>query len=454
MRFLGLVSFPVAFCLVFPIAFGQQLQDIQSSFEFQDQDGRFFVGQCPGCAVFTNGIAMTVSDPQLAVSGNNAWMVPPGSTGVILFEVPARNVTFFFKDQTAAVQSVLKLLDPSGAVLQTLNGSTAGPDTNGFTRIQVSDSNVKAVTLQNNSATPTPAAFAVVDDFVASFTQTPALVVTDTFFFPRFADGTFEAAGMTNTFMTEAIFTNAGNFAQVQLDVFDDQGQPMSITLEDPETQNRTTDSSFTFELLPGASTTLTTVGLGDGTASRQLISGYWRVQVERLQGQQVATGGKVQGVAVFSRRQGDQGNEVLLFETGVGATRLQGSFSLSMDSTGDRDTGLALVNPPSVTTTPNHVTLEVWDQQFEQRIASATFDLAPGEAVSKFIWEYIQEFGQNVTPELIATLQDSRGLVKVTSDFVTAPIALRQFNPMGAFPQAVPTMTTFPVAPASAATE
>jgi len=106
MRFPGSVSLVAVLLLAVPGAFGQQLTNIQTSFEFEEEDGRFIVGQCPGCAVFTNGIATTAPDPQLAVSGTNAWMVPPGSTGAITLEVPARDVTLFL---------------PSGRMLKTLD---------------------------------------------------------------------------------------------------------------------------------------------------------------------------------------------------------------------------------------------------------------------------------------------------------------------------------------------
>jgi hypothetical protein len=168
-------------------------------------------------------------------------------------------------------------------------------------------------------------------------------------------------------------------------------------------------------------------------------------LEVRRLEGQEPPQGGKVEAVGVFSRFQGDVGSQTALFETGVSAARGERRFTLSLDSTGEKDTGLGLVNPSSATS-PTTITLSVWDFRFEQRIASATFDLAPGQATSKFIWEYIQQYGQNVTPDLLGTLQETLGIVEVTSETGTAPMALRQNNAFGVFPQTVPTLTTFPV--------
>jgi len=445
MRLEFFVSLLAILALLAPGAFAQQPNDIQTSFEFQDSDGRFIIGDCPGCAVFAGGVAAAAPNPQLAVNGSNAWLVAPGSTALITFEIPARNLTFLFKDETAAVQSVVTLRDVNGTVLQTVNGSTSGPETNGFTKVEVTGSSAKTVTVKHNSTTPTPAAVVALENLIASFNPTPALVVVDSFFFPRFADGTF-GSDPTNTFITEAFLTNDGNYAEVRMSAFNDQGQPVNVMLEDQETQNGTTDSSFRYELQPGASVAVRTIGLGDGSLSRRLISGYLRVEVRRLEGQQPANGGRVEGTAVFSRLQGDQVNQVLLFETGVPATRELANFTLFLDSVGEKDTGLALVNPPSSTsTTPNRVNVTVWDQRFEQRTASASFDLAPGQAVSKFIWEYIQEFGQNILPDVIAALQNGRGVVQVTSTG-TAPLVLRQNNPFGVFPETVPTLTSFPV--------
>ena len=81
-------------------------------------------------------------------------------------------------------------------------------------------------------------------------------------------------------------------------------------------------------------------------------------------------------------------------------------------------------------------------------RFRRVEFSVEAGEAVSKFIWEYIQSFGTAEDQVLVADLQGSVGVVTVHSSRAVAPLTLRQNNAGATFPEAVPTLTTFPVTP------
>jgi len=73
--------------------------DIVTSFEFTDLSGQFTLGSFPHEGHFTNGLALSIGDLSLYVSGQNAWMVPPGSIGTINFPASMESVDFWLRDQ-------------------------------------------------------------------------------------------------------------------------------------------------------------------------------------------------------------------------------------------------------------------------------------------------------------------------------------------------------------------
>ena len=148
----------LALCSSLALAESAGANDIVTSFEFFDFSGDFTLGNSPRTARFLNGRANSTGALSLYHSGMNAWMILPGQTGTIEFSAPA-SVDFFYTDEAASVASVLTVFDPFGNVLTTVNGSNSG-------FIQVTQSNVGRITLQNNDATTM---HTVIDDLTACF---------------------------------------------------------------------------------------------------------------------------------------------------------------------------------------------------------------------------------------------------------------------------------------------
>ncbi|MFN2376036.1 MAG: PQQ-dependent sugar dehydrogenase [Candidatus Binatia bacterium] len=100
-------------------------EDVATSFEFNDLDGSFTLGTSPNSLQFTGGEARTVGNPSLYRTGSNAWMIPAGQTGAVLFESPTRAVSLWFRDASSSVDSVITVFDEEDAALATFGGSTA-----------------------------------------------------------------------------------------------------------------------------------------------------------------------------------------------------------------------------------------------------------------------------------------------------------------------------------------
>ena len=153
----------------------------------------------------------------------------------------------------------------------------------------------------------------------------------------------------------------------------------------------------------------------------------------------------------MFTRTDGG----IVVTEVAVPASRTLTDFTISLDSIGARDTGLALVIPPAnaidTQTGPANVTVNVWDRAFENQVATTQFQLNEGEAIGMFIWELFRDFGQ-VSNEVLEQLRETEGVVTVGMDRPGAAVTLRQ-NDDGAvdFPDEVPTLVAFPVIPGRA---
>ncbi len=257
------------------------------------------------------------------------------------------------------------------------------------------------------------------DDLQADGTITDAggpAQVLSSFVFPQFADGALGSLQFQSTLILAN--TGAGTSVQVEFHATPD-GDPMTLTLGD-----QGTDSRFEFFLNRGETVSLATPGTGD------LQVGYARV----------FAGDGVNGVVVFTRRDLTAG--ITLYEAGVPATTELTDFSVVVDSLGVRDTGLALVYLPSDSNAPAaNVTLSLYDSHFTP-IAEKTLDpLAAGSHLAKFVHELFDDAGVK------AQAQEMQGMLVVHSDQPLSAVTLRQNDdPQKAFPQEVPTLTTFPV--------
>lgn len=154
---------------------------------------------------------------------------------------------------------------------------------------------------------------------------------------------------------------------------------------------------------------------------------------------------GDVGGTAVFTRT--EPGNNVVLFEAGVPATRTLRDFTVFLDSLGVKDTGLAIVNPldEGGSSSAANVTLRAWDKAFENQLGTAQVQIADGSAIGQFIWEIFRDAG--ATQNLIDQLREIEAVVTIESDQDLAAVTLRQNDDAAQdFPNDVPTLTTFPV--------
>jgi hypothetical protein len=243
------------------------------------------------------------------------------------------------------------------------------------------------------------------------------------FFFPQFADGTVE----TLQFQSTLILANTGPDSTVRVELFSTpDGEPMVMTLGELGT-----DSSFEFELKEGESIALTTPGTGTPQV------GYARVYA----------GPNVGGVVVFRRT--DLKTGISLFEAGVPASTKLKRFCLFVDSLGVRDTGLALVYPPeeegstSAQKPDCHVTVSLYDKQYNFIAEKAFEPLAPGSHLAQYVHEIFDD------PQVKAKAREMQGILQVVSDQPLAAVTVRQNDdPVREFPEEVPILTTFPVIP------
>ena len=143
----------------------------------------------------------------------------------------------------------------------------------------------------------------------------------------------------------------------------------------------------------------------------------------------------RVGGTAVFTLIHTPTGT--LLYEAGVPASEQASDFSLVVDSTGHRRTGVALVNPPG--SAPASLILRLYDQDFNL-LQEKQLQLATGEHYARFITEIFPEV-EGVTEML--------GSMTVHSGTPVAAVTLRETDdPAKQFPDTVPTLSTFPVIP------
>lgn len=244
------------------------------------------------------------------------------------------------------------------------------------------------------------------------------------FYFPLVASG----RSGDIAFRTELLVANPDGDATIRLDAYDRSGRPWGFEFAQ--------GSFFIHEAFLRRGQ----VFEGSGNPPEELGAGYVVVTVRASSD---ASGLSPSGIAVLSRYDGEPGS--LTTQVGVPAPQLVSEFTVLLDSRGAQDTGLAIVNPWSSSATA-HLHVTVWDNDFEQIVATADLTLPLGSAMSRFIWEMFED-GSN--PDLVAQLQEMRGVVTVVSDQRVAALTLRQTDdPAIGFPEEVPVLTVFPVMP------
>ncbi len=239
----------------------------------------------------------------------------------------------------------------------------------------------------------------------------------ETLYFPQIGDG--EAGGLQ--LRTSFLFVNAGDGATVSLSLRSEDGKPLELDLGGSVGLG----SDFQLNLGAGASLALETPGTGT------LQLGYARIDAPASVG----------STAVFSGI--DAASGVALFEAGVPATAPSEQFTLPVDSLGRRDTGVALVRPEGPTaqqaSSTDSISLRLLGAD-AQVLGTATLDLEPGEKASKFIYQLFSGAAATTAQEMQGSLQ------VIATGAEVAAVTLRQLQPSGAFPAAVPVLTTFPV--------
>ncbi|UCF37048.1 MAG: hypothetical protein JSU96_20000, partial [Acidobacteriota bacterium] len=284
-----------------------------------------------------------------------------------------------------------------------------------------SDQLVTAITLRQNDdpatgfpqEVPTLTTFPVIECRADDGSSTEGEETV--FYFPQVGNGQVGSIG----FQTSMILVNTGAGANLRIELFDSAGQPMVVDLGLGAANSR-----YDLLLPEGQAIALNTTGSGE------LQVGYARV----------TTSSRVGGTAVFGRRHLPAGT--LLYEAGVPASEPLNEFSLVVDTTGDRNTGLALVRDDTQGATAAQlveVTLRLFRKDGglldEQKI-----ELANGQHSARFITEIFSQ---------VEGITEMEGMLEITSPVPLAAITLRQTDAPGKeFPAEVPTLTTFPVIP------
>ena len=306
-------------------------------------------------------------------------------------------------------------------VSQLFPQSAQAQEMQGVLQIRGPGADVALVTLRQNDApglefpdeVPTLAAFPVLPGAAAPAGASPLV-----FYLAQVGNGRQGPIGL----QTSLSFANTSAIPNnVRVEFFQSSGAPMVLTLE-----GRGTSSIFDFLLQGGQSVVAQTDGLGDITA------GYARV----------STFEGIGGVAVFSQL--DVPSGILETESGVPASIPTGAFSIFVDTVGDADTGLALVNPglpPAPAGAGGTATIELTLFDTEgQQLDQQELSLGAGEHTAKFV----SQLFSSVDP-----IGEMRGLIAVSSDIPIAAVTLKQNNnPLLSFPEDVATLTAFPVLP------
>jgi hypothetical protein len=213
---------------------------------------------------------------------------------------------------------------------------------------------------------------------------------------------------------TQFSLMNPGPDAWIRLELYDPSGQPIEIELSGLGKKSR-----FDVYMRSGEARSFETPGAGP------LVVAFARLRI----------GEAVEAVAVFTRFDRQSGR--VFYRTGVPATPPCFALSIAVDSLGDADTGIAIVNKtePNVATAAN-LELRLYDRQF-QLLAETNVALGANQQMARFVGELFRDF---------AGAREMEGILTVHSDFPIAAITLRQHESAVPFPAFVPLLTTFPV--------
>ncbi len=124
--------------------------------------------------------------------------------------------------------------------------------------------------------------------------------------------------------------------------------------------------------------------------------------------------------------------------------------FSTPIDTTAANDTGLALVNPPSIGGISGQavatVTMRLYDNDFNL-LGTRSFEMAEGRHVPRFVTQD-DFFGE------VAGIDEMTGSVTIESSSpIAAVVLLQDDDPAVSFPADVPILTALPISPGRADT-
>jgi hypothetical protein len=202
--------------------------DVFDSFEFFDTTGSFQLGVSPAHVNFDDGLAQSVGQQSLYTTGFFSWMINVGKVGDITFGLPAENVSFFLRDSSASVNSVLTVYDAKGVVMTTINSSSTGFQ---FFSFGSAAQPVGRITLEHNGGT----GWAIIDDFSYSaldtFGTTYCTPVPNSTGFPGFASasGSQMVSAMDLTLYASSIPRNEFGFWLVSADPDSVTVAPLSV---------------------------------------------------------------------------------------------------------------------------------------------------------------------------------------------------------------------------------
>ncbi len=236
------------------------------------------------------------------------------------------------------------------------------------------------------------------------------------FYFPQIADGV-QVQGRIK-FQTAFAFVNTGDDTTIRMEFFDSDGKPLAIAVGSN----------------PPAAELEIPVQAGGAYYAQTPADPGLRVGYAR-----VTAGPGVDGTAIFTRT--DNYSKIPLYEAGVPATRAAGDFVFLLDSLGDRDTGIALVNTAEGLPDeedPSTIELSLRDSD-GYLIEETTVSLARGHHLAKFIGELF--------PSVAAQVSELRGVITVKCPVPVAALTLRQRDkPLVEYPNEVASLTPFPV--------
>lgn len=240
------------------------------------------------------------------------------------------------------------------------------------------------------------------------------LQLPNLFYFPQIAEG---REGRLQ-FQTTLIFVNTGEDTSVRVEFFRSDGPPMTLNLG-----SLGGGSVFDIELKKGESISLSTAGAGP------IQVGYARI----------TAGDGVGGTAVFRRTDAIQGQT--LFEAGVPASLSRPTFSFLLDSLGDKDTGLALVNPST------HFPSEDGSAEITMQLVNRDGFLLDETEMTLQAGQHRAAFVRQLFPDVAALAGEMQGTIRVTSNRPIAAVTLRQRDRENVeLPMEVANLTAFPV--------